>query len=100
MRRNPPFHTPTMARLYAGQGYLRKAAEIYRSLILVEPERKDLVRELTAIEEQIKRQSHPARKELGLMMREWAQLIEKQREFNRKGSIKKGGDDGNEDDTR
>lgn len=79
------FFTATMARLYADQGYLRKAAQIYRYLVQQEPDRDDLNRELAAIEEAIRRQTHPPAKELGLLMRDWVELIRKQKELKRKG---------------
>ena len=52
---NPPspFFTATMARLYAEQGYLRKAAQVYRHLLELEPHREDLSRCLQTVEEQI-----------------------------------------------
>ena len=74
-----------MARLYAEQGYLRKAAQIYRFLAQKEPERADLRRELAAVEEKIRQQTHPSTKELGLLMRDWADLIRKQQELKRNG---------------
>jgi hypothetical protein len=79
------FFTATMARLYAEQGYLRKAAQIYRFLAQKEPERADLRRELAAVEEKIRQQTHPSTKELGLLMRDWADLIRKQQELKRNG---------------
>ncbi len=96
MSTSPRFYSPTMARLYAGQGYLRKAAQIYRYLLHREPGREDLERELAVIEDKMERQSHPARKELGLLLREWTELIEKQKELKRKGCRQKGGDDENQ----
>ena len=69
------FFTVTMAKLYADQGYLRKAARIYRHLVQEAPDREDLRSDLSEIEEKIHRQTHPPRKELGLLMREWAELM-------------------------
>lgn len=79
------FYTSTMAKLYAEQGYLRKAAWIYRHLIQEAPDREDLRRDLTEVEEKIRRQTHPPRKELGLLMREWSDLIRSQQAQKRKG---------------
>ncbi len=78
------FFTPTMAKLYADQGYLRKAAEIYRHLLQQEPDREDLRGDLARVEEQIRRRTHPPLKELSLMMRDWADLIRKQQALKRK----------------
>ncbi|MBW2490828.1 MAG: hypothetical protein JRE65_06760 [Deltaproteobacteria bacterium] len=44
------FYTRTMAKVYADQGNLLKAAEIYRHLLSDEPERQDLVEALSEIE--------------------------------------------------
>ena len=68
-----------MARLYAEQGYLRKAAHIYLYLLRKQPDRMDLRRELAAVEEEIRLQTHPSKKELGLLVRDWAALMRKQR---------------------
>jgi hypothetical protein len=80
-----PFFSATMARLYADQGYLRKAARVYRHLLRDTPDRMDLRRELAAVEEEIRLQTHPSRKELGLLMRDWAALMRKQRQLKRNG---------------
>ena len=53
MTDNPDFYTKTMAKVYAGQGYLSKAAEIYRFLLKQEPDRKDLIDELFEIEKKL-----------------------------------------------
>jgi adenylosuccinate lyase len=79
------FFTPTMAKLYADQGYLRKAVQIYRHLVQQEPDRGDLRQDLAAVEERIRQQTHPSTKELGLLMREWADLIRKHQELKPKG---------------
>jgi hypothetical protein len=85
MRPTPRFFTAAMARLYAEQGYLRKAAQIYRDLLNQEPDRDDLRRCLLEVEEKISRQTHPARKELGLLLREWVDLAQKHQALKRKG---------------
>ena len=64
-----------MARLYAEQGYLRKAAEIYRYLLRQNPDRTNLQQALASVEERIAEQQTPSRKELALLMREWYELI-------------------------
>jgi hypothetical protein len=78
------FFTPTMARLYTDQGYLRKARQIYQYLVEQEPDRSDLRQDLATVEEKIRQQTHPSTKELGLLMRDWADLIRKQQELKRK----------------
>ena len=79
MTRTPEFFTATMAKLYADQGYLRKAAAIYSYLVDQNPDRQDLGDALAAVETQIKLQDKPNWKELGLLLREWIAL---QREYN------------------
>jgi len=44
------FYTRTMAKVYADQGNLEKAAEIYKYLLECEPGRQDLMDALTDIE--------------------------------------------------
>jgi len=76
MTRPPQFFTATMAKLYADQGYLRKAAAIYRHLVDQDPDRQDLSDALAAVEKQIKQRNKPNWKELGLLIREWIALQE------------------------
>jgi hypothetical protein len=68
-------YTPTMANLYAQQGYLRKAAEIYRHLLSGDPRHEIYLSALRRIEEQIAVQEAPSRKEIGLMLREWIDMM-------------------------
>jgi len=44
------FYTKTMAKVYADQGKLGKAAEIYKYLLNEEPERQDLIDALAEID--------------------------------------------------
>ena len=78
------YYTVTMAELYARQGYLRKAARIYRHLLEEAPDREDLRGALDELVDKIEQQSGPTRKELGLLIREWADLINQHKELNRK----------------
>ena len=68
-------YTLTMARLYADQGYLRKAVEVYRHLLEQQPDRQDIKQALGRLEQQIEQQQAPSKKELGLMFREWIELM-------------------------
>jgi len=88
MSQSPQFYTATMAKLYADQGYLRKAAEIYRYLAAQHPDRDDLQKALEEIERQIADQPAPTRKDTELLLREWIDLLkhikrQKRRERNR-----------------
>jgi hypothetical protein len=47
------FYTRTMAKVYADQGNLLKAAEIYRYLLECEPERQGLMDALSEIERKL-----------------------------------------------
>jgi hypothetical protein len=78
MARSLSPYTTTMARVYAEQGYLRKAAWMYRHLLEEDPGRPDCRVALEALEKQIAEQNAPSRKELGLMMREWVDLMKRQ----------------------
>ena len=53
MSKNDVFYTRTMAKVYADQGNLAKAAEIYRYLLEAEPERRDLMDALFEIEKKL-----------------------------------------------
>jgi tetratricopeptide (TPR) repeat protein len=51
------FYTRTMAKVYADQGNLLKAVEIYRYLLESEPERRDLKDALAEIERKLNEKS-------------------------------------------
>lgn len=70
-------YTPTMAELYAQQGYLRKAAEIYHHLLDGNPRHEGWLAALQRIEDKIAVQEAPSRKEIGLMMREWIDMMKR-----------------------
>lgn len=57
MIKNDVFYTRTMAKVYADQGNLLKAAEIYRYLLECEPERRDLKDALSEIEGKLNEKS-------------------------------------------
>jgi hypothetical protein len=84
--------TATMAKLYADQGYLRKAAEIYRHLLDGQPDRRDLNEKLAAVEAQIARQIRPDWKELVLLLNEWVAL-QKAYMLHRQGNGKEASDE-------
>lgn len=80
---SPQFYTATMAKIYADQGYLRKAAQIYEYLLQKEPLRHDLKRALEEVQVQIDEQGGPTQKELGLLCKEWVGLLKRQKKNNR-----------------
>ena len=53
MEKETEFYTATMARVYADQGHLEKAAEIYRHLLKSEPGRDDYLEALAGVERKI-----------------------------------------------
>ncbi len=53
MNNDKVFYTKTMAKIYADQGNLGKAAEIYRYLLEREPGRQDLIDALSEIEKKL-----------------------------------------------
>jgi tetratricopeptide (TPR) repeat protein len=75
MTQTNAFDTATMAKVYAQQGYLRKAAAIYRRLITADPDRHDLRQALEALEKDMAGRQGPTRRELELLFREWRDLI-------------------------
>jgi len=57
LSKNDVFYTRTMAKVYANQGNLLKAAEIYRYLLESEPEQLDLKDALSEIETKLNEKS-------------------------------------------
>ena len=76
-------YTATMAGVYAEQGYLRKAAEIYRQLLAENPGREDCRDALTELERRMAGQRAPGRKDIEFLLREWKALLQTRREMSR-----------------
>lgn len=72
---DPQFCTATLARLYAKQGHLRKAVEIYRNLLQREPNGAELAAELEEIEEKLSRQGAPGDPELLPQFDQWLRML-------------------------
>lgn len=72
-----------MAKLFEDQGYLRKAAEIYRHLVALNPERPELQEALDRIERRIAEQPAPTRKDTELLLREWIDLMKRKKQLDR-----------------
>lgn len=53
MNNDKVFYTKTMAKIYADQGNLGKAAEIYRYLLELEPGRQDLIDALSEVDKKL-----------------------------------------------
>jgi len=69
---NDVFYTRTMAKVYADQGNLLKAAEIYRYLLECEPERRDLKDALSEIERKLNEKSPD---DLIKLFNRWMELL-------------------------
>jgi hypothetical protein len=67
-------YTLTMARVYAGQGHWQKAVEIYRQLVMEQPEREDLRDGLKAAEEALLAQGSSQLDELAPLLQTWLKL--------------------------
>lgn len=76
-------YTATMARVYAEQGYLRKAAEIYRQLLVEDPGRGDCREALAELERRLAGQRAPGRKDIEFLLREWKTLLKTRQEMSR-----------------
>lgn len=57
MRQETIYHTPTMAKVLADQGKLREAAEIYRHLIGINPEKTQYQDALAIVEARLQAQT-------------------------------------------
>jgi hypothetical protein len=66
------FNTKTMAKVYAEQGNLGKAAEIYKYLLEQEPGRQDLIDALSEIE---KKYINKNQENLSRLLSEWINLL-------------------------
>ena len=69
------FYTETMAKIYVDQGYLEKAAEVYRHLLTVEPEREDLAEALARIEDKMSADGRKRTTDLVPLLEEWIELL-------------------------
>ncbi len=83
MNESSEFYTATMARLYAEQGYLLKAAEIYRYLAVQNPRDAELKRALEDIEQEIVRRQAPTLRDAQLLLREWIDLLREKKKRER-----------------
>jgi len=66
------FYTKTMAKIYADQGNLGKAAEIYRYLLELEPGRRDLIDALSEVD---KRPFEKDPEDLVKLFSKWVDLL-------------------------
>ncbi len=72
MIKDEVFYTKTMAKVFADQGNLEKAAEIYKYLLRREPQRHDLIDALSDIE---KKSIQTGNRELEEIFAKWVDLL-------------------------
>ncbi len=89
MTLEPQYYTATMASLYASQGYLEKAAEVYRHLLERTPDRPELAAALSDVVARMAREtdrgaegegirsenSAAGEKDIKTLLNEWVFLI-------------------------
>jgi len=74
MIKNTLFYTETMAKIFADQGNLEKAADVYRYLLESDPDRKDIFDKLFRINEQIAKKKRKSSDHIISLFREWINL--------------------------
>jgi cytochrome c-type biogenesis protein CcmH/NrfG len=90
MEKETDFYTGTMAKVYAGQGHWDKAAEIYRHLLRVEPERTDYLEALAEAERMLSASSkQQSVEDLAPLFHEWIDLMLKYHNLKRLRRLKR-----------
>ncbi|MBT8342668.1 MAG: hypothetical protein HKP58_20660 [Desulfatitalea sp.] len=79
MTLSPLHETAAMAKLFADQGYWRKAAEIYTRLVAQHPQCADLKAALTEVQHRMAERQAPTRKDVELLLKEWITMVQKSR---------------------
>ncbi len=67
--------TATMAKIYAEQGYLKKAVAIYRYLLTQTPERQDFIAALDMLEKKLSSEKKIEPNQMVPLFREWIGLL-------------------------
>jgi hypothetical protein len=75
MEKETDFYTGTMAKVYAGQGHWDKAAEIYRHLLRMEPERTDYLEALAEAERMLSATGNRPVEKLAPLFHQWIDLM-------------------------
>ena len=83
MEKETDFYTGTMAKVYAGQGHWDKAAEIYRHLLRMEPERTDYLEALAEAERMLSATGKRLAGDLAPLFHEWIDLMLKYKNLQR-----------------
>ncbi len=75
MEKETDFYTATMAKVYSEQGHWNKAAEIYRHLLVQEPERDDYLAALARVERKAKQKRNESPEDLAALFHQWFNLM-------------------------
>ena len=89
MENETDFYTGTMAKVYAGQGHWDKAAEIYRHLLRMEPERTDYLEALAEAERMLKTSGSQAVEDLASLFHQWIDLMLKYKNLQKLRRLKR-----------
>ena len=89
MEKETDFYTGTMAKVYSGQGHWDKAAEIYRHLLKLEPERTDYLEALAEAERMLNTTVNRQVEELAPLFQQWIDLMLKYKNLQKLRRLKK-----------
>jgi hypothetical protein len=89
MDKETDFYTGTMAKVYSGQGHWDKAAEIYRHLLKLEPERTDYLEALAEAERILNTTVNRQVEDLAPLFQQWIDLMLKYKNLQKLRRLKR-----------
>ena len=89
MDKETDFYTGTMAKVYADQGHWNKAAEIYRHLLKMEPERVDYLEALAHAEGMLNTEGQRPVEALAPLFHQWIDLMLRYKNLQKLRRLKK-----------
>ena len=89
MEKETDFYTGTMAKVYAGQGLWDKAAEIYRHLLRIKPERTDYLEALAEAERMLNSTVSRQVEDLAPLFQQWIDLMLKYKNLQKLRRLKR-----------
>jgi len=89
MDKETDFYTGTMAKVYADQGHWGKAAEIYRHLLRLEPERVDYLEALAQAERKLNTDGNHPVEDLAPLFQQWIDLMLRYKNLQKLRRLKK-----------